>query len=179
LLSGATTHKSDAGLVLLNLGDADELRAALVTLIGHAPAGEVAEILIQQMAAPGVEALIGVDVDAQFGPVIACGVGGLLVELFNEVALRLPPLTLADAEAMVDETVLGALLTGLRGRPAGDRVALADLLVRIADFAAAHTDQLASLDLNPVIVHEEGISLVDVRVAWRDRLPALDQEDHR
>jgi hypothetical protein len=91
----------------------------------------------------------------------------------------LPPLTLADAEAMVDETVLGALLTGLRGRPAGDRVALADLLVRIADFAAAHTDQLASLDLNPVIVHEEGISLVDVRVAWRDRLPALDQEDHR
>ena len=172
LLSPAASHKSDAGLVRLGLANADDLRAVVTALRTQPAAGGGGDILVQKMAAPGVEALIGIDTDAQFGPVIACGVGGVLVELLHEVALRLPPLAQPDAEAMIDESALGRLLAGLRGRPPADRGALVQLLVRVAAWAAHNADQLVSLDINPVIVHREGCSLVDVRVAWRDLPPA-------
>lgn len=164
LLASAHSHKSDAGLVRLNLRDAESLQQAVAEMSALVPDHE--GILIQPMAAQGVEALIGVSYDAQFGPVVACGVGGVLVELLGEVALRLPPLDSANARAMADETKLGILLAGVRGKPPADTDALTQLLVKVANLALAHGAHLRSLDMNPVIVHETGLSIVDVRIAW-------------
>lgn len=166
LLASAHTHKSDAGLVRLNLRDADALREAIGEMSARVPEHE--GILLQPMATPGVEALIGVSFDAQFGPVIACGVGGVLVELLGDVALRLPPLDPRSARVMLDETKLGRLLAGVRGKAPADRDALVKLLVGVATLAQRSGAHLQSLDMNPVIVHEQGLSIVDLRIAWKE-----------
>jgi acetyltransferase len=169
-LSDRFTHKSDAGLVLLNLGDAAQVAAAVRTLARKLGDLKDVRFLVQRMALPGIEALVGVENDAQFGPVIACGPGGMLVELLDDVALGLAPLSPDDARALLDATRLGRLLRGLRGRPPADRAALANLLVRLSAMAHERQDRLVSMDLNPVIVHTEGLSIVDVRIQWRGNL---------
>jgi len=152
--------------VRVNLANAAALDIALAEMTKRVP--EYEGILVQKMASKGVEALIGVENDTQFGPVVACGVGGVLVELLGDVALRLPPFDVATARAMVNETRLAKLLVGYRGAPPADADALAGLLVKIGDFALRHAGHLRSLDINPVIVHEQGLSLVDVRIQWSD-----------
>jgi len=166
LLASAHMHKSDAGLVRVNLMDAAALDAALAEMTQRVTDHE--GILVQKMAGKGVEALIGVENDRQFGPVVACGVGGVLVELLGDVALRLPPFDRSAAQEMVNETRLAKLLAGYRGSPLADADALVELLVKIGDFALRHAGNLHSLDINPVIVHEQGLSLVDVRIQWSD-----------
>jgi acetyltransferase len=127
---------------------------------------EVEGILVQEMAAAGVEVMAGLFCDPQFGPVLACGPGGVLVELMDEVALRLPPLSAEDARRMIAETRLARLLAGWRGRPPADVDALAGLLVKLSRLAVDTAGQLAALDLNPVIVlpQGQGVAIVDVRV---------------
>jgi len=168
-LSPDFSHKSDVGLVRLNLADDEAVAQATSELLQALSGHESEGILVQRMAPPGVEALVGVHEDAQFGPVMACGPGGIFVELLDEVALRLPPLNAAEARAMIEETRLGRLLAGVRGQPSADADALADLLVKLGRLAATEADRLVSLDLNPVIVLPAGqdVRVVDVRVVWR------------
>ena len=166
-LADRFTHKSDAGLVQLGLQDAGQVAASIRSLAQQLADTAGASYLVQRMAQPGVEALVGVENDDQFGPVIACGPGGTLVEMVDDVALRLAPLTDDAAPALIEATQLGRLLRGLRGQPPGDSAALATLLVRLSKLAFEHRHQLISMDMNPVIVHEEGLSIVDVRIQWR------------
>jgi succinyl-CoA synthetase beta subunit len=166
LLATTHSHKSDAGLVRVNLANVDSLDAALAEMILRVPVHE--GILIQKMAGKGVEVLIGVENDPQFGPVVACGVGGVLVELLGEVALRLPPIDKATAQRMLHETRLANMLAGYRGACPADAGALAELLVKVGDFAMRYAARLRSLDFNPVIVHESGLSLVDARIQWSE-----------
>ncbi|MDQ3247909.1 MAG: acetate--CoA ligase family protein, partial [Chloroflexota bacterium] len=170
VITAAHTHKSETGLVRLNLQTEAAVQAAVQSMLITVADAEIEGILIQPMVQTGVEASVGLAYDPQFGPVLACGLGGVLVELFDEVALRLPPLTRDEAEAMIEATKLGRLLTGLRGRPPADQLALADLLVKLSQLAAATAEHLVALDLNPVIVLPagQGLALVDVRVLWRD-----------
>ena len=169
-LSPDFSHKSDAGLVRLNLAGDDAVKRTAAELFQSLSGHEMEGVLVQRMASAGVEALVGVHEDAQFGPVMACGPGGIFVELLDEVALRLPPLSAEEARAMIEETRLGRLLAGVRGQPPADAEALVDLLVKLGRLAASEADRLVSLDLNPVIVLPagQGVRVVDVRVVWRE-----------
>jgi acyl-CoA synthetase (NDP forming) len=127
-----------------------------------APDAEIDGVLVQPQIETGVEALIGVSTDPEFGPVVAVGPGGTLVEQFDQRAVRIPPISTAEATDAIAETSLGARLGG-SGVDAG---ALADLLVRVGDLAV-ESESLAELDLNPVIVREDGVAVVDVLVRTR------------
>ncbi|MBV8717889.1 MAG: acetate--CoA ligase family protein, partial [Chloroflexi bacterium] len=159
-------HKSDAGGVLLHLGDARavELAAtrmseAVTDATGKTPSG----FIVQRMAPPGVEMLVGVVNDPQFGPTIACGAGGTLVELLKDVSVRLTPLTRGDAASMLRELRSFPMLNGYRGAQPSDVGALEDVLLRIGALAEDHP-AIAELDCNPVIVSQSGAIVVDARV---------------
>jgi acetate---CoA ligase (ADP-forming) len=115
------------------------------------------------MASEGVEMIVGVVHDRLFGPVIACGAGGVLVELIKDVSVRLAPISRHDAVQMVDELRTRPLLAGYRGSPARDVEALIDAILRVAALVQ-DLPQVEELDLNPILVHEHGASIVDVRV---------------
>jgi acetyl coenzyme A synthetase (ADP forming)-like protein len=158
-------HKSDVGGVRLGIrGAAAAIRAAReiaasVREAGHQPVG----YLVQSMAPEGVEMLVGVTSDPDWGPVVACAAGGRAVELLGDVESRLAPLSRHDAGEMLRSLRTFPLLDGYRGEPRADVAALEDILVRIAAMAAAHPE-IAELDCNPVLVGPEGATVVDARV---------------
>lgn len=161
------SHKSDAGLVRLNLASHEAVRAAaddLLARLGDAPREG---LLVQRMIPGGVEVIAGVSQDPQFGPVLAFGPGGVLVELLDDVALRLPPLTHDQALAMIQETRSWKLLQGFRGQPPADITALADILVNLSRLAYDQANIIAGIDLNPVIVLPRGAFIVDARIFVR------------
>jgi len=158
-------HKSDVGGVRLGIrGSAAAARAAReiatdVRKAGHQPVG----YLVQSMALEGVEMLVGVTSDPDWGPVVACAAGGRSVELLGDVQSRLAPLSRRDAGEMLRYLRTFPLLDGYRGAPRADVAALEDILVRIAALAAAHPE-IAELDCNPVLVSTGGATVVDARV---------------
>ena len=132
----------------------------------HAPAARVLGVLVQPMAPPGREIILGVKRDATFGPLLMVGLGGVAVEVLKDVALAPVPLGLSEARAMLARLKGAALLDAHRGAPAADVDALVDLMVRLAQFAADHAETVAEIDLNPVLVHErgKGVSVVDALI---------------
>jgi acyl-CoA synthetase (NDP forming) len=158
-------HKSDAGGVRLRLHGAAEVAAAAnemavrLAAAGYPPMGYT----VQQMVPEGVELLVGIVHDPQFGPVVACGAGGVVVELLKDVSVRLTPLTRGEAGSMLRELRSYPLLTGYRGRPACDRAALEDVLVRVGAMAD-DLPQIAELDCNPVVALPDRAVIVDARV---------------
>jgi len=165
-LADGMEHKSDAGLVHLGLSDAEAVRAAFADLAGklsgHRLNGESAPCLVQKMVTGGVEAILGMQNDPDFGPMVLVGVGGVMTELLNDVALRRAPLTPDDAREMIDETRLGLLLKGFRGAPRADRAALEAAILRLSALAVAHSQGIESIDINPVLVLPEGEGCVAV-----------------
>lgn len=165
VLPGAA-HKSDLGAVQLHLAGADAIRSAAEAVAERTRAalGQPPEAwLVQRMAAPGVEMLVGVVADPRFGPTIACGPGGTLVELLRDVAVRLAPLTAQDAASMLRELRGFPLLDGYRGAPRVAVEKLEDLLVRVGVLASAHPE-IAELDCNPVLVTTSDALVIDARV---------------
>jgi acetate---CoA ligase (ADP-forming) len=135
--------------------------------------------VVQPMAAPGVELLMGVAGDESFGPVIACGAGGTSVEVLGDVAVRIMPLTDLDAREMLRSLRSFPLLDGYRGAPACDVGALEDVLLRLSALVEAHPEVI-ELDANPVIAGTRGATIVDARVRLapappRRPLPSLDR----
>jgi len=163
LISPTLTHKSDAGLVRLGLKTVEEVRKTATYMWAQARGHSVEGFLVQRMVEPGVETLVGVFQDPQFGPMVMLGPGGTLVELINDTVIRLPPLTHQQARAMIEEVrILSRLLHGYRNYPPSNLDALADLLVRVSHLAVA--EEIVSLDLNPVIVNAQEAVVVDVRM---------------
>jgi acetate---CoA ligase (ADP-forming) len=159
-------HKADVGGVRLHLrGAAAVTRAAekMTESVRLAAGVEPAGFVVQRMAAAGVELLIGVVNDPHFGPTVACGAGGTLVELLKDIAVRLTPLTRSDAASMLRELRSFPMLNGYRGAPACDIVAVEDALLRIGALAEDHPC-IAELDCNPVIVAAAGVTVVDARI---------------
>ncbi len=158
-------HKTDLGGVRLHLRGSAEVAAAaeqmamLLGTTGHPPTS----FLVQAMVPEGVEMIVGVVHDPQFGPVVACGAGGTLVELLRDVSVRLTPLTQQDAEEMVRDLKTYPLLTGFRGRPVSDVAALENAVLRISAMVE-DLPQIAELDCNPIIVHANAAAIVDARV---------------
>ncbi|MDR7481713.1 MAG: GNAT family N-acetyltransferase [Armatimonadota bacterium] len=167
-------HRTEVGAVRLNLEGREAVARAAVEITarlqaaGAAPTGFV----VQKMAAPGVEMIAGVVHDPQFGPVVACGAGGVLVELMGDVAIRLAPLSREDTREMLEGLKTYRLLTGFRGQPPADVAALEDVLLRLGALAE-DLPAVAELDCNPVIVHERGATIVDVRVRIARPEPAV------
>ncbi|MFP5362990.1 MAG: GNAT family N-acetyltransferase [Thermoleophilia bacterium] len=158
-------HKSDAGAVRLGLrGSAAVVRAAR-ELQARFDGGKTAieGFLVQAMAPPGVEMLVGIVGDERFGPVVACAAGGTAAELLGDVQVRLAPVADAEAAAMIRGLRTFPLLDGYRAAPRADVDGLQDLVVRTAALAAAHPE-VAELDLNPVVVSPTGAVVVDARV---------------
>jgi acetyl coenzyme A synthetase (ADP forming)-like protein len=158
-------HKTEAGAVRLGLEGAAAVQQAAgemadrLATAGSPPTG----FLVQRMVPPGAEMIVGVVHDPQFGPVIACGAGGVMVELLRDVSVRLAPLTTADAAEMVRELKSYPLLTGFRGGAPRDVAALEDALLRVGALAE-DLPQIAELDCNPLLVLDEGAVVVDARV---------------
>ena len=154
-------HKTDAGLVMLGLQDEAAVRSAHETIMTNAAkAGAVGErfngVTVQEMVSDGVEVIVGVSYDSQLGSTILFGSGGVMVEVYNDVALRLCPIDKADALEMIADVKGARLLEGFRGRPAADVDALADTLVRVSQMAAQLEGNLAELDINPLMVLPQG-----------------------
>jgi acetyl coenzyme A synthetase (ADP forming)-like protein len=155
-------HKSDVGAVRLGISDEQEARRVyrdLVARLGPLASG----VLVQQMAPEGVEMFIGGLQDPQFGPVVFCGSGGVLVELFADAACRLCPLTDVEARGMLDEIRGIARLRGYRGQPPADETALINAVLRVAALLDG-CPEVQELDLNPVNVSSNGAVIVDARL---------------
>ncbi len=160
-------HKSDCGGVRLNLQSAQQLRNAFVKIMDDTrqcyPNARISGAVVSPMAAPGLELLIGMNRDPQFGPVIMFGLGGVTVELFRDVSMRLLPLSREDASAMLGEIKSAPLLKGYRGRAGIDENAVVDSLLRLASIAEEHPE-IVEIDLNPVIAYSDGVLVVDARI---------------
>ena len=166
-------HKTEAGVVRLNLGDMAAVRAAYAEILANAkanaPRARITGVSVQEMVKGGVEVIVGVSCDPQLGPVLLFGSGGVMVEVYNDVALRRAPITRSEAAAMIAEVKGARLLQGFRGRPAADIAALADTLVRVSHLAMHLEGHLVELDINPLMVlpRGKGVKAVDALVVLR------------
>jgi len=160
-------HKSEIGGVILGLDSPQSVTAAVQMLQERVQAAGATldHVLLQRQISGGIEALVGVTTDPTFGPLIVCGLGGVLVELLRDVAFRLVPVTDIDAADMIEQLRGAKLLGGYRGAPAGDREALISLILRLSALVEA-VPELRELDLNPVKVLPpgQGVVVVDSRM---------------
>ncbi len=167
VLSRKAVHKTEAGGVALGIADAAGLREVFDDFAARfSPFGEGEGVLVQAMAEPGVEMIVGGLRDPVFGPLVMVGLGGVLVEVLKDTAIRLAPISRDEARDMVAELRGARILQGVRGRPAADVEALVDVVKAVGDLMAACPD-VREIDLNPVLVHSSGrgVTAVDVRIA--------------
>ncbi|MBE2257361.1 MAG: acetate--CoA ligase family protein [Rhodobacteraceae bacterium] len=160
-------HKSDAGGVKLDLRGEGRMRVAFDEIIAAArrydPDAAIEGVLVTPMARKGTEVIIGVVRDPIFGPVLMFGLGGIFVEILEDVVFRAIPMSYDDASSMLDQIKSHKILGGVRGEAAVDRAALIDLLLKVSAIVQAYS-QLAELDLNPVIALDDGYAVVDARI---------------
>jgi len=165
-------HKTDVGGVRVDCGDAAAVRAAFGDMLDEvqrrAPTARLDGALVQRMITGGREMILGVKTDPLFGPAVLCGFGGIFVEQLRDVSLRVPPIGPADAAAMIAELRGAAILSGACGRAPADTGALAEAIVRLAALAEAHRKSLRALDINPLLVLDDGHGVM--AVDWRIEL---------
>ena len=165
-------HKSDVDCVKLGIKDAAGAAEAYLAIMDnaakHCPGALVKGVQICEMAAPGVEMIIGVNNDPQFGPCVLCGLGGVFVEIFKDTALGLAPLSKTEATEMLLSLKGAKMLQGYRGNPKCDIDALAEAVVSISRMACDHSEALLELDVNPVFVRADGICAVDALYIKKD-----------
>lgn len=164
IVSPDIEHKTEIGGVMVGVADRAGVEAGFATLMqragDHAPNANIEGVLVAPMAGKGVETIVGVSRDPVFGPAVMFGLGGVHVEVLKDVAFRLAPFGRDEAMRMIDSIRGRAMLSGARGAAPSDVSVLADLLVKISQFAAAHADDIETVDLNPVIALPEGDGVV-------------------
>jgi len=167
IASADVVHKSDAGGVKLGLKNATQVGKAydeiMKSIRAAFPNAKIEGVSVQAMARPGVEVIIGMSKDAQFGPVLMFGLGGVLVEILKDVSFRIVPLVKRDAKEMIREIKGFPLLQGYRGSEPVDIENLEAMLLKISDFVEK-TPQIKELDLNPIFAYKDGAVAVDARV---------------
>jgi len=163
LMAEDIVHKSDTGAVKLNLKTKEEVEAAYDELFSI-PSQAEKKISVQNMAAePITELIIGMTTDPQFGPALMFGIGGILVELLEDVSFRIAPITEYDAKEMIHEIKGFPILDGYRGKPKADINAIVDVLLKISDLAVKY-EEINEMDLNPVFIYDNGLICVDARI---------------
>jgi acetyltransferase len=169
VVSEQILHKSDAGGVLLNLRTAEEVQGAFDTITKRAKAydcsANVDGVLVQKMAPHGEEVILGANRYPIFGPLLMFGIGGIFVEVFQDVEFRLAPIQRNEAHRMVQSIKGYKLLKGFRGRPETDLQSVERSIVALSDMVMRHPE-IAELDINPLVVHptESGVTVVDCRI---------------
>ena len=167
VVSPQITHKTDVGGVKLDLKSPEEVAAAFDEIMAAArraaPDATIDGVSVQQMARPGIEVIVGVSTDPQFGPVIMFGLGGVLVEVLKDVSFRIIPIAARDARQMIREIKGFPLLEGYRGQEPADLAALESLLLRVSEFVEQQPE-VSELDLNPVFAYKDGALAVDARI---------------
>jgi acetyltransferase len=171
IVSPDILHKTEAGGVKLGLSTSEDIRAAATDILAsvkrHAPQARIDGISVQQMTPPGVEIALGVKNDRQFGPLIAAGLGGIMVELLGDTAVRLAPVNVQAAQAMLASLRGHALLTGFRGRPGVNIDTLVDTICRLSELAHDLSDVIDQIDVNPVIASTGGVMAADALIVCR------------
>ncbi|HID27555.1 MAG TPA: acetyl-CoA synthetase [Methanosarcinales archaeon] len=171
IVSKEITHKSDSGCVLLNI-DLDEVEEGFNTIINnankHVPYPTIDGVLISEMVQSGIETIVGVKRDPQFGAVIMFGLGGIFVEVFKDVSLRVAPITKFDAINMIKEIKGYKILKGFRGCKEYDIDSVVDVLLSVSKISE-EINNLLELDINPLIVQEKGVVAVDARILLKPR----------
>jgi acyl-CoA synthetase (NDP forming) len=164
--SAQITHKSDVGGVALRLSNAADVRDAYTRIQtevrNRAPSATIEGVVVQRMAGEGVEMILGIKRDPLFGPVVLCGLGGILVELLKDIAVGIPPLSPRQARDMLIRLRGFAILGGVRGKAPADVEALCETIVSVSRLAVSLGDRLAGLDINPLIVLPKGQGVVAV-----------------
>ncbi len=167
IVSPEISHKSDVGGVKLNLGSEDEVAAAFDEIVEAArraqPEATVLGVSVQKMARPGVEVIMGMTKDPQFGPVLMFGLGGVFVEVLKDVSFRIVPLEPRDARQMIRDIQGFPVLEGFQGQEPADLAALEDMLMRLSAFVEEHPE-IQELDLNPIFAYKDGAVAVDARI---------------
>lgn len=167
IVSPDILHKSDVGGVKLNLQSPDEVEAAYHAILqnakNHRPETDIRGILVVEMLERGLECITGMVKDASFGPAFMFGLGGVFVEVLQDVSFRTLPLDRENALAMVRELKAAALLCGTRGQPPKDLEAVAGLLLGVARMVQENPE-IQELDINPCMVYEKGVMAADARV---------------
>ncbi len=160
-------HKSDAGGVKLGLRTSTQVGKAyddiLKAIKKNYPEAKIQGVSVQKMARPGVEVIIGMSKDPQFGPVIMFGLGGILVEILKDVSFRIVPLARRDAGEMIREIKGYPLLEGYRGQEPVDVPNLEELILKVSSFVEQHSE-VDELDLNPIFAYSDGAVAVDARI---------------
>src|SRR5256712_8586373 len=166
------THKSDVGGVILNVTDEAGVREALRTVaeIARRIGARDGGVLVSAMAPPGLEVVVGVTRDLQFGHAVMFGLGGVLVEILGDVAFRIVPFTEKDAAEMIADIRGAPVLRGGRSGDPADVAGLRQLPVQISALVIQHPE-IAGIDLHPVILHQEGLPILETRGAPGDRYP--------
>jgi acetyltransferase len=160
VLDAAITHKTEVGGVQVNVRDDAALNAAL-DAIDRIPGKH--RYLVEEQARPGIELIVGGLNDPSYGPSVLVGLGGIAAEALGDVAMRLAPLSAAEAEDMIDELRGKKLLDGFRGAPPVNRAALVEAIVAVGRLMAAHPE-IRELDLNPVRAYPDGVLALDAVV---------------
>lgn len=167
IASSDVVHKSDAGGVKLGLKTAKQVGKAYDDILGaikkQYPEAKIQGVSVQKMARPGVEVIIGMSKDAQFGPVLMFGLGGILVEILKDVSFRIVPLAKRDAKEMIRDIKGYPLLEGYRGQEPVDVSNLEELILKVSDFVEQNPE-VDELDLNPIFAYSDGAVAVDARV---------------
>ena len=160
-------HKTEAGIVALNIGSAEKLREAYARILSNAKAynasAKIQGVSVQEMVPKGIEVLVGAKNDPKFGPSVMVGVGGIFVEIFKDVSLELAPVSKAKAVEMIENLKARKLFHGARGTAEADVEALADFVCKFSEMVVANSDHIAEVDVNPVIVlpKGQGVKAVD------------------
>jgi acyl-CoA synthetase (NDP forming) len=167
VISPQIQHKTEAGIIHLNLEDEDTVKRVYEELLKNArafdPSASIDGVLCQQMIGGAVaEAIVGILMDPFFGPAVVFGLGGIMVEILQDRALGIPPLSRAEALEMIGNTKGSKLLYGFRGSPKADLEALADTLISVGRLAVDWADRIEALDINPLLILPEGRGVIAV-----------------
>jgi len=167
IISPDISHKTDAGGVMLGLNNEDDVRQAFQKIIHNTktynPEAEIRGCLVAPMAEKGIETVIGTKIDEQFGPIVMFGLGGIMVSVMKDVSFRVIPVSEHWAASMIDEIKSSVIFDGFRGRPPSDKQALIQLIQKVSEIVQAYP-LIHEIDLNPVIVHNQGLTVVDARI---------------
>jgi acyl-CoA synthetase (NDP forming) len=168
--AGGLHHKTDVGAIALGLADSEAVRAAfgIVTEAARHAGASVEGALVARSAGPGLELIVGARRDDQYGPAVLVGIGGILAEALDDVAVRLAPVGQDDAHEMLRELRAAPLLTGMRGQPEVDRDALSDLICRLGRLMAERP-AIVEIDLNPIIASSDGLVAVDALIVEEEQ----------
>ncbi|NHJ31706.1 MAG: acetyl-CoA synthetase [Asgard group archaeon] len=168
-MSPQILHKSDYKAVVVGINDDDDLKSKFEDMKKRLSKYNLVGILIEKQVKKGTELIIGMNIDPTFGPVVAFGIGGVLVEAISDVTFRLCPTTKERALRMINEIKTQKMLNGFRGLPPIDRGAVADMIVKISQLAIELDEHIKEIDLNPIIANEDGVFGVDARIILKKK----------